>query len=302
MSQKPIGAVSRDAYGTAKVAQSCGVPYLIIAGVSEFMSQQESVDVHQATLDKARPYMNAEDFKKFEHNLRTVDVTDRMFIAQKYLSSGSLDELKKMHAAGQFHPTENVTGMGQQPIHLASRYGCTNIVEWLLVDHKCDPNAPSFNGKRPLHYAAAYMKSGCVKRLLELKADPTLLDSAGQNPVQLMCPSQFTTMDINKVEDPQGAIDCCKLFGSIMHTANPALKKAVGWREVVEIAEEAVTIDKCTICNDRDADTMVLPCQHVVVCRVCSAKLQNTADRKTCVQCRQPIESVLSDEVPPRVS
>ena len=53
---------------------------------------------------------------------------------------------------------------------------------------------------------------------------------------------------------------------------------------------------QCCVCEERVADTMVLPCEHVVVCRQCSAGLQNTPDRSVCIQCRQPISAVLMDE------
>ncbi len=49
----------------------------------------------------------------------------------------------------------------------------------------------------------------------------------------------------------------------------------------------------CIICMDNIADTMVLPCEHTVVCKKCSAKLKMTNDAKTCVKCRREITSIL---------
>lgn len=51
----------------------------------------------------------------------------------------------------------------------------------------------------------------------------------------------------------------------------------------------------CLICMDQKPDTLVLPCMHSVVCRACSAKLQQTGDARTCVKCRRPIENVMQD-------
>lgn len=52
----------------------------------------------------------------------------------------------------------------------------------------------------------------------------------------------------------------------------------------------------CSICLNKPANTMVLPCSHVVLCDACSrelAKKPELVDAKVCVQCRQPITEVL---------
>lgn len=53
--------------------------------------------------------------------------------------------------------------------------------------------------------------------------------------------------------------------------------------------------DSCTICCDAKANTLVLPCNHSVVCKACSEKLRSTRDNATCLRCRQRIELVLWD-------
>ena len=57
--------------------------------------------------------------------------------------------------------------------------------------------------------------------------------------------------------------------------------------------EEEDDFSSCMICLDAAPDTMVLPCEHVVVCSACSQGLMNTADANTCVQCRRPINWVI---------
>lgn len=52
---------------------------------------------------------------------------------------------------------------------------------------------------------------------------------------------------------------------------------------------------RCVICLERRADTMVLPCEHVVCCRECSQRLRETPNARVCVYCRQPIKAVLAD-------
>ena len=49
----------------------------------------------------------------------------------------------------------------------------------------------------------------------------------------------------------------------------------------------------CWICYEAIADTMVMPCEHVIVCKQCSDKLKKTNDKTTCVKCRRPITHVL---------
>jgi hypothetical protein len=46
----------------------------------------------------------------------------------------------------------------------------------------------------------------------------------------------------------------------------------------------------CVICYDKEADTMVLPCGHTVVCWACYTLLEKSCDYRTCVQCLQPVE------------
>jgi hypothetical protein len=47
--------------------------------------------------------------------------------------------------------------------------------------------------------------------------------------------------------------------------------------------------DLCMCCMDRPADTMVLPCEHAVVCSDCSRQLEATNNSWLCIKCRQPI-------------
>jgi hypothetical protein len=50
----------------------------------------------------------------------------------------------------------------------------------------------------------------------------------------------------------------------------------------------------CEVCMDAPVETMVLPCEHYVVCRACSDKLRATPDAHVCIQCRRGITQVVS--------
>jgi hypothetical protein len=51
----------------------------------------------------------------------------------------------------------------------------------------------------------------------------------------------------------------------------------------------------CMICLAAAPNTLVLPCQHRVVCRTCSEGLRATPDNRVCVRCRRPITNVIWD-------
>jgi hydroxymethylpyrimidine pyrophosphatase-like HAD family hydrolase len=51
--------------------------------------------------------------------------------------------------------------------------------------------------------------------------------------------------------------------------------------------------EDCYICFDKKADTLVLPCQHSIVCKDCSKKLVATNDKDICVKCRNKITEVI---------
>ncbi len=59
-----------------------------------------------------------------------------------------------------------------------------------------------------------------------------------------------------------------------------------------EIQEEDDDDGICQVCMDKEADTLVLPCEHRVVCSACSIRLRATADNRICVRCRNPITHV----------
>lgn len=65
------------------------------------------------------------------------------------------------------------------------------------------------------------------------------------------------------------------------------------------IADDEEHERQCMLCEDAPADTMVLPCEHRVVCAACSAKLNNTGYSKKCVACTRPITMVLVDNADP---
>ena len=51
--------------------------------------------------------------------------------------------------------------------------------------------------------------------------------------------------------------------------------------------------EPCIVCLDEKADTMAMPCGHVVVCHECSRRLEQTPNSHVCVKCRLPVQHVV---------
>jgi hypothetical protein len=61
-----------------------------------------------------------------------------------------------------------------------------------------------------------------------------------------------------------------------------------------------VESEMCCICLLRPPNTMVLPCQHIVVCFECSTQLKtDPINQKLCVYCRTSIEEILDEQAIP---
>lgn len=94
-----------------------------------------------------------------------------------------------------------------------------------------------------------------------------------------------TLLDLNKNDTNKRKIDEVKIDEVKI---DPEIKEPENKKQKVEEEDEL-----CMICLDIKPDTMVLPCEHCVVCKECSIGLRNTNDKKTCVRCRRPITHIL---------
>jgi hypothetical protein len=64
---------------------------------------------------------------------------------------------------------------------------------------------------------------------------------------------------------------------------------------IIESSEEETEKEDslCVICYEKEANTMVLPCEHSVVCKTCALKLETTKNSNVCVLCQRAIEHKL---------
>jgi hypothetical protein len=96
---------------------------------------------------------------------------------------------------------------------------------------------------------------------------------------------------------------CDELLYATHHSSSSANKDVASSRDNAADSKDKdgqqgkVGVDgreTCIICQERPADTMVLPCGHSIVCVTCSKGLAKTGDARNCVQCRQRIDEVLA--------
>lgn len=75
---------------------------------------------------------------------------------------------------------------------------------------------------------------------------------------------------------------------------NTLLDKQNVNEEIIVINDSMNEIDTnmCIICEDKEADTIVRPCNHNIVCQACSNILKSTNNANSCILCRQPIERI----------
>jgi hypothetical protein len=60
--------------------------------------------------------------------------------------------------------------------------------------------------------------------------------------------------------------------------------------------DEELDESECIICMDAPADTLVLPCGHICVCKNCSSNLSSTNIANRCACCMTPIDEICTDK------
>jgi ankyrin repeat protein len=74
---------------------------------------------------------------------------------------------------------------GILPLHEASKQGNNYIIRILVSENVDYLDLADKNGLTPLHYAALFSKKKSYKLLLELGADPDIIDSFGRTAKQI---------------------------------------------------------------------------------------------------------------------
>lgn len=321
----------------ADVCRQMNVPFLAIMGVGEIhpsviLNEQKK----QALIENAKRTLSAEDYKTF---LKHVDqdsskISENQADAYIACREGDLTALKRLSAVVDLK--SSISDLGHHATHVACRFGQVDVLKYLLSECKLDPNARSFCGKRPLHYATLHAHESCVRELLLANADPFATDNQGLTALGILCPETSTSFDLDKLSPTERTklAQVVDLLPMIMHTAAKPFQTALKWPptaanasaaaaaaagsataavDVKDVKDAAGQISggnlfkkervkdeevlSCMICLTDPPQTIVLPCGHCVCCRACSELLKKTNDKHVCIRCRRPIESILSDDV-----
>jgi len=124
----------------------------------------------------------------------------------------------------------------------------------------------------------------------EAAANTAVIAPVGtNNPTQTMSSSPVaTTFDTSSAAQP-GADSAAAMAPDNNSTAQPGPSSSVGEKRSVEsVDQRATSAPECTICMDAVADTVFVPCGHLVSCGDCAAQLK----RKPCPVCRKKIKIV----------
>ena len=108
---------------------------------------------------------------------------------------------------------------GQTPLHIASIFGHTPVIRYLLENNALT-NVQDSSGASPLHEAVRYGRYEIAQLLLQASADPNARDNLGKTPILLIMPeeqrAQLYSLLLNKGAD----ISVKDMYGdTVLHTA-----------------------------------------------------------------------------------
>ena len=113
---------------------------------------------------------------------------------------------------------DSATSLGNTPLHEAcgackqwsSSRNVPSIVEYLLKEKHCNPNAQNKEGKTPLHYACMRGAVNEVECLLSSRANPLLVDKNGQTPLKFIYKLDIIRKLLDYGIDPNLLYDTCR--------------------------------------------------------------------------------------------
>jgi hypothetical protein len=208
------------------------------AGASTSAAQPTVSDL----LASAKLTLSSSDYQKMVHlYLKTEEVavesnwTPERRAAYDLCKTGNLAALRPMIESQKLNPTETISELGHDVVQVASRYGQSELLRFLLVECKLDPNTQSFSGKRPLHYAVQFGHADCVELLLRHRADPEAKDNQQLTALQATLPPTVVAspeLDLSKLTPymKAGLQRISVLMFKQMSTAPPLLQQLVGWK------------------------------------------------------------------------
>lgn len=300
--------------GVAAACRQAGVQFITIRGIDQLMPTLVANLVKKETLESAEMSLSAKDFEFLKDwqanedespNPEIKDLVCEFFKACKEDDINSARKLIEEKGINVHKPL--LKDLGQCPIHIASRYGAKTITAFLVKEKKVDVNVTSFSGKTPLHYCVGngfedkWIET--CKILIDAGVKTDVRDNANRLPVQTIIPSESPSdteihpflQDIIRKLYPllkdqfdEHAHSCIKEL--ITQLNKKHCKDPTPSQQQQQQQQEEET---CAICYENPPDTMVLPCEHNIVCKSCSKELRGTPNADKCVYCRQEITHIL---------
>lgn len=183
----------------------------------------------------------------------------------------------------------------ENTVFLAVRWGNTDILEKLL-SHNANPNTYNKNATSPLHLCVEFNNADAARILLMKGADPNYQNSDGQTPFHMAVLKgnvQLSQIFYESGADPEvrdaelrTVWKCCTDEFKDQVTMAPPDEGPPKPEEAAPPPEDPrqwLIDGKCFMCRENNADRLLLPCRHKVICQRCAE--QFFEQFSTCPDC-----------------
>ena len=170
----------------------------------------------------------------------------------------------------------------------------------MLIDYAADPNLYNKLAASPLHLCVDYQAEEEARTLMLKGADPNYQDNDGKTPFHVAAQRRNVTMGSLFFEsgaDPEvrdanlhSVWDLCdeeykeKIYPNDVQPSKPSSKlDGPGEDDGMQWLRD----EKCFMCKDNEADRILLPCKHRVLCHNCSN--QFLEEYAVCPQCHMAV-------------
>lgn len=109
-------------------------------------------------------------------------IKQRLLLAIRKGDHDKVGKILEAHA-GQISPNAEADTAQNRLLHRAARYGHVKVVERLLAEKGCDPNATNKFGMVALHHASVNGDPNVIETLVKGGAKPSTQDDAGRVPL-----------------------------------------------------------------------------------------------------------------------
>jgi hypothetical protein len=155
----------------------------------------------------------------------------------------------------------------------------------MIIDGGADPNFYNKQAASPLHVCVDYDAEEEARTLMLKGADPNYQDSKGMTPFHVAAErkcAKMASLFFQSGADPD--VRDAELR-TVWETCGPEFKQKIYPSEISkqkDSDDEAPPAEddgkqwlrerKCFVCKTNDANRVLLPCRHLVLCHLCSAK------------------------------